>query len=64
MSSTDIARRTEVRLKIEGTDVTADINKYLKSFVYTDYSEDNTDDIRITLDDMAGKRRLWEVRCG
>ena len=55
MSSTDIARRTEVRLKIEGTDVTADINKYLKSFVYTDYSEDNTDDIRITLDDIEGK---------
>lgn len=55
MSSTDTARRTEVRLKIEGVDVTADINKDLISFTYTDYAEDNADDISITIEDRDGK---------
>lgn len=55
MSSIDTARRTEVRLKVEGVDVTADINKDLISFTYTDYAEDNADDISITIEDKDGK---------
>lgn len=55
MSNINTARRTEVRLKIEGVDVTADVNKDLISFTYTDYAEDNADDIRITVEDREGK---------
>ncbi len=55
MSNINTARRTEVRLKVEGIDVTAEINKDLISFTYTDYAEDNADDIRITIDDRDGK---------
>lgn len=55
MSNINTARRTEVRLKVEGVDITADINKDLISFTYTDYAEDNADDIRITIDDRDGK---------
>ncbi len=55
MSNINTARRTEVRLKVEGVDITADINKDLISFTYTDYAEDNVDDIRITIDDRDGK---------
>lgn len=55
MSSINTARRTEVRLKIEDVDVTADVNKDLISFTYTDYAEDNADDISITIEDKEGK---------
>lgn len=55
MSNINTARRTEVRLKVEGVDVTAEINKDLISFTYTDYAEDNADDISITIEDRDGK---------
>lgn len=55
MSSIDTARRTEVRLKVEGVDVTADVNTDLISFTYTDYAEDKADDISITVEDKDGK---------
>lgn len=55
MSSINTARRTEVRLKVEGVDVTAEINKDLISFTYTDYAEDNADDISIIIEDRDGK---------
>lgn len=55
MSNINTARHTEVRIKIEGVDVTDDVNKYLLSFTYTDYDDGNSDDINITLDDRDGK---------
>ena len=48
------ARRTVVRLTFDGVDISADINKYLKSLSYTDNEQDETDDLQITLDDREG----------
>lgn len=45
------ARRSVIKLTFDGTDVTADINKYLQSFSYTDNEEDKTDDMQISIDD-------------
>ncbi len=56
MSSKDLARRTEIMLTFEGTDISADINKYLISMSYTDNEEDKTDDLQITLDD---RENIW-----
>ena len=52
----DLARRTKVRLKVNGTDISADINKYLLSFSYSDEQSSKTDDISIVIDDREG---LW-----
>ncbi len=51
MSSIDVSRRTEITLEFEGVDISADINKYLLNFEYTDNEEDKTDDLTLTLDD-------------
>lgn len=52
--SGDISRRTSVKLKVNGTEISNDINKYLLSFSYTDEQEDKTDDLSITIDDREG----------
>jgi len=56
MSSKDSARRTEIQLVFEGTDISADINKYLLTMTYTDNEEDKADDLQITLDD---RENIW-----
>jgi phage protein D len=54
MSDSTLARRTEIAVKIDGVDISADMNKYLLSMTYTDHEEDKTDDLQISLDDREG----------
>lgn len=56
MSDASLARRTEVSVKINGINISADINKYLLQLTYTDHEEDKTDDLQINLDDREG---IW-----
>jgi phage protein D len=56
MSNSGLARRTEIAVKIDGVDISADMNKYLISMTYTDHEEDKTDDLQINLDDREG---IW-----
>jgi phage protein D len=51
-----LARRTEVRVTIDGEDVTPDINKYLKTLTYTDNEDEKADDLQIEIDDREG---IW-----
>lgn len=53
----DTRRATAVVL-YNNTDITADLNKYLKSISYTDNLSGEADDLQITLEDRAG---LWEA---
>lgn len=50
----EISRRAYARIKINGADVTDDINKYLLSLSYTDEQSSKTDDLNITIDDREG----------
>lgn len=50
------ARRTEIRLTLDGADISEDINKYLISLTYTDNEEDKTDDLQIAIDD---RENIW-----
>lgn len=52
----DTRRATAVVL-YNNTDITADLNKYLKLISYTDNLSGEADDLQITLEDRAG---LWE----
>lgn len=54
MSNSGLARRTEISVKLDGADISADINNYLLSMSYTDNEEDKTDDLQISLDDRDG----------
>jgi len=56
MSDRGLARRTEIAVKIDGVDISADMNNYLLQLTYTDHEEDKTDDLQITLDDREG---IW-----
>lgn len=56
MSNKDLARRSAVEVAFDGVDITSSIKPYLKSFVYTDNEEDETDDLQIQLQDRDG---LW-----
>lgn len=68
MSGKEQARRTDVSIKLNGTDISEDVNKYLLSFSYTDEEEDKSDDLSITIDDREGVwLRSWlnsRVRSG
>ncbi|MDR2532761.1 MAG: hypothetical protein LBC82_07980 [Oscillospiraceae bacterium] len=59
MTSKDLARRTEIAVKINGVEISADVNKYLISMTYTDNDEDKSDDVRIELDDREGIWLEW-----
>lgn len=52
--SSDAARRTEVSIFFDGTDITKDIKPYLKSLAYTDNEADEADDLQIVLQDRDG----------
>jgi len=54
MSNKTLARRTEIAVKINGVDISKDINKYLLSLTYADKEEDKADDLSIALDDREG----------
>lgn len=56
MSNPDIARHTLVLISFAGVDITDSIEKYLKSFSYTDNEDGSSDDLQITLHDRDG---LW-----
>ena len=47
------ARRTEIRLLLEGVDISTDISHYLLSMTYTDNEEDKTDDLQLSLEDRG-----------
>lgn len=68
MSGKEQARRTDISIKLNGTDISEDVNKYLLSFSYTDEEEDKSDDLSITIDDREGVwLRSWlnsRVRSG
>jgi hypothetical protein len=59
VNNNDLARRTEIAIKIDGKDISGDINKYLISMTFTDNEEDATDDLRIELDDREGNWLEW-----
>lgn len=54
--SGDIARRTSVKVKVNGVDISEDMSKYLLSMTYTDEQEDKTDDLSLVIDDREG---IW-----
>ncbi|MCL2082954.1 MAG: peptidoglycan-binding protein [Oscillospiraceae bacterium] len=54
MSNKNLARRTEIAIKINGVKVSKDMNKYLSQLTYTDNEEDKTDDLQISIDDREG----------
>lgn len=56
MSDSTLARRTEIAVKIDGVDISLDMNKFLLQMTYTDHEEDKTDDLQISLDDREG---IW-----
>ncbi|MCM1165682.1 MAG: contractile injection system protein, VgrG/Pvc8 family [Ruminococcus sp.] len=56
MSGKEFARRTEIIVKIDGVDISTDMNKYLLQLRYTDNEEDKTDDLRISVDD---REEIW-----
>lgn len=51
MSDKDLARRTEAEVYFDGVDISASLRKYLISLTYTDYEEDQTDDLQIEIED-------------
>ena len=56
MSSKETARRAEAIIYFNGVDISADANKYLLSFSFTDNEQDKTDDLSIELDD---RENIW-----
>ena len=50
------ARRTDAKITFDGTDISAEMRRYLISVSYTDSEEDEADDLQITLQDKEG---LW-----
>lgn len=50
------ARRTDAQITFDGTDISAEMRRYLLSVSYTDSEEDEADDLQITLQD---KDELW-----
>ena len=57
--TTEGARRTTLKIKIAGADISADISKDIVSFTYTDNEEGKTDDLQITLADGRHKWLNW-----
>ncbi|MCD7918647.1 MAG: peptidoglycan-binding protein [Clostridiales bacterium] len=51
MSSIDLARRTELTVKINNADISDDVNEHLISMTYTDEEDGTSDDVEITMED-------------
>ncbi|MCL1904491.1 MAG: hypothetical protein FWF94_08805 [Oscillospiraceae bacterium] len=58
MNNNNYARRTEINVAINDTNITSDINSHLLSLTYTD-TEDENDDLRIELGDREGIWLEW-----
>lgn len=56
MAEKVLARRTDVEIRFNGTDITEDIMPYLLSMTYTDNEEGESDDLQIELQDRDS---LW-----
>lgn len=54
MSDKTLARRTDVEVNFDGTDITGSIRPYILSVTYTDNEEDAADDLQIKLQDRDG----------
>ncbi len=54
MSDKDLARRTEVEILFDGTEVPDDLKRHLLSAVYTDNEEDGADDLVLKFEDASG----------
>lgn len=50
------ARSTSAIITFDGTDISADISRYLESVTYIDFEEDKADDLQIKLQDRP---RIW-----
>jgi len=51
MSNKDLARRTDAEIYFDGVDISDSLRKYLISLTYTDYEENETDDLQIEIED-------------
>lgn len=51
---TERARRVSVSVKINGSDISVNMGKYLLSLSYSDEQEGKTDDLSLTIDDREG----------
>ena len=51
----NLLRRTEIKVFLDGKDITKKINNNLISFSYTDNEEDTADDLQLTLNDVNKK---------
>lgn len=49
-----LARRTEVFVAFDGTDITNDIGPYFRNLIYTDDTDDLADDLKIEVQDRDG----------
>ena len=47
----DLARRTDVEVSFNGVDISESLREYLISMTYTDYEENEADDLQIELED-------------
>lgn len=47
----DLARRTDAEVFFDGVDISKSLRKYLISMTYTDYEENETDDLQIEIED-------------
>ena len=56
VSDSTLARRTEIAVKLDGIDISTDINRHFLQMTYTDNEADKTDDLRLSLDDREG---IW-----
>ncbi len=51
MSDKDLARRTDAEVFFDGVDISTSLRQYLISLTYTDYEENETDDLQIEIED-------------
>jgi len=56
MADRAMARRTEVSISFDGTNITDNIRPYFLNLTYTDDTDDLTDDLKITVQDRDG---IW-----
>lgn len=59
MSDKTLARRTNLAVMFDGTDISADINRHLISLTYIDNEEDEADDLQIALED---RDEVWMLK--
>ena len=58
MSEKDLARRSRIKVKFAGVDITSNLMPYLLSLNYTDNEEDETDDLQIKIGRASCRERV------